>query len=262
MVGEAMSKAQQLYVKHLYATGDEQEDDHTKVGEEVVINEISRKFENRYRDRRSDFCDSSQNRRDNYSQEARTYETRWKSHNNSSNSHQLRYQETNSNRYAGEPTNINVPTSRQQSDQFNHITRQEGAPSSSHRTVDSNDRSDTSTSRQNRQEKIQNPVLRGSYTQIMVNPMQLTDVEFTNRMEKLVEARKNRQEKRPRPYRNFRRLYNDNGTELKKPTLKNRLQPAQELDVQAIMSSFNCEYDDVMEAVDLYNLDVDKCRTA
>ena len=60
-VGEAMSKAQQLYVKHLYTTGDEQEDDHSKTGEEVVINEISRKFENRYRDRHSDFCDSSQN---------------------------------------------------------------------------------------------------------------------------------------------------------------------------------------------------------
>ena len=61
MVGEAMSKAQQLYVKLLYTTGDEQEDDHSKKGEEVVINEISRKFENRYRDRCSDFCDSSQN---------------------------------------------------------------------------------------------------------------------------------------------------------------------------------------------------------
>ena len=50
-VGEAMSKAQQLYVKHLYATGDEHEDDQTKTGEEVVINEISRKFENRYQGR-------------------------------------------------------------------------------------------------------------------------------------------------------------------------------------------------------------------
>ena len=260
-VGEAMSKAQQLYVKHLYATGDEQEDDQTKTGEEVVINEISRKFENRYRDRRSDSRDPSQNRRNNHSQEARTYETRWQSYNNLSNSHQPRYQETNGNRYAGDPTDIDVPTSRQ-SDQPDHTTRQEGAPSSSHRAVDSNDRSDTSTSRLNRQERIQNPVLRGSYTQIMVNPMQLTDVEFTNWMEKLVEARKNRQEKRPCPYRNFRRPYNDTKTELKKPTLKNRLQPAQELDVQTIMSSFNCEYDDVVEAVDLYNLDVDECRTA
>ena len=60
-VGEAMSKAQQLYVKHLYATGDEQEDNQTKTGEEVVINEISRKFENRYRDRRSDSHDTSKN---------------------------------------------------------------------------------------------------------------------------------------------------------------------------------------------------------
>ena len=99
-------------------------------------------------------------------------------------------------------------------------------------------------------------MLRGSYTQIMVNPMQLSDVEFTNWMEKLVEARKNRQEKRPRPYRNNNRI------EQKKPALKNRLQPAQELDVQAIMSSFNCEYDDVVEAVDLYNMDIDECRTA
>ena len=261
-VGEAMSKAQQLYVKHLYATGYEQEDEHTKVGEEVVINEISRKFENRYRDRRSDFRDSSRNRRDNYSQQANTYETRWKSYNNAPNSHHSRYQEKNNNQFAGEPANMDVPASRQQNDQFDHITRQEDTSSPSHRAVDKDDGDDISTNRQNRQESTQNPVLRGSYTQILVNPMQLTDIEFTNWMEKLVEARKNRQEKRPRPYRKFRKPYNDSSTELKKPTLKNRLQPAQELDVQTIMSSFNCEYDDVVEAVDLYNLDVDESRTA
>ena len=261
-VGEAMSKAQQLYVKHLYATGYEQEDEHTKVGEEVVINEISRKFENRYRDRRSDFRDSSRNRRDNYPQQANTYETRWKSYNNAANSHHSRYQEKNNNQFAGEPANMDVPASRQQNDQFDHITRQEDTSSPSHRAVDKNDGDDISTNRQNRQESTQNPVLRGSYTQILVNPMQLTDIEFTNWMEKLVEARKNRQEKRPRPYRKFRKPYNDSSTELKKPMLKNRLQPAQELDVQTIMSSFNCEYDDVVEAVDLYNLDVDESRTA
>ena len=261
-VGEAMSRAQQLYVKHLYATSDQQEDDHGRMGEEVVINEISRKFENRYRERRSDFCDSSQNRRDNYSQEVRTNEMRWQSYNNLLNRRQPRYQETNGNRYAGEPTNIDALNSRQKDDQPDQPTRQEDAASPTHRTVDSNDRINTSTSRPNRQERVQNSVLRGSYTQIMVNPMQLSDVEFTNWMEKLVEARKNRQEKRPRPYRNFRKPYNDDRTEQKKPVLKNRLQPAQELDVQAIMSSFNCEYDDVVEAVDLYNMDVDECRTA
>ena len=133
--------------------------------------------------------------------------------------------EMNSNRDAGDPTDIDIPASRQ-SDHPDHTTRQEGAPSSSHRAVNSNDRNDMSISRLNRQERIQNPVLRGSYTQIMVNPMQLTDEEFTNWMEKLVEARKNRQEKKPHPYRNFRRPYNDVKIELKKPTLKNRLQPA------------------------------------
>ena len=178
-----------------------------------------------------------------------------------SNSHQPRYQEINGNRDGGDPTDIDILASRP-SDHPDHTTRQEGSPSSSHRAVNSNDRSDTTISRINLQERIQNPVLRGSYTQIMVNLMQLTDVEFKNWMEKPVEARKIRQEKRPRPYRNFRRSYNDDKAELKKPTLKNRLQPAQELDVQSIMSSFNCKDDDVVEAIDLYNLDVEECGTA
>ena len=141
-----MSKAQQLYVKHLYDTSDQQEDDHGKTGEEVVINEISRKFENRYRDRRSDFRVLSQNRRDNYSQEARTNEMRWQPYNNLLNRRQPRYQETNGNRYAGEPTNIYAPNSRQQGDQPDQPTRLEGVPSPAHRTVDSNDRIDTLTS--------------------------------------------------------------------------------------------------------------------
>ena len=52
-------------------------------------------------------------------------------------------------------------------------------------------------------------VIRGSFTQIMVNPMQLQDHEFTAWLDRLVEARKNRQERRQRPYRNFRKPYND-----------------------------------------------------
>ena len=39
-------------------------------------------------------------------------------------------------------------------------------------------------------------VIRGSFTQIMVNPMQLQDHEFTALLDRLVEARKNRQDKR------------------------------------------------------------------
>ena len=39
---------------------------------------------------------------------------------------------------------------------------------------------------------IQQPsVIRGSFTQIMVNPMQLQDHEFTAWIDRLVEARKN-----------------------------------------------------------------------
>ena len=38
-------------------------------------------------------------------------------------------------------------------------------------------------------------VLHGSFTQIMVNPMQLQDHEFTAWLNRLVEARRNRQEK-------------------------------------------------------------------
>ena len=74
-VGEAMAKAQQLYVKHLYSTGEEQDKDQKKPVEDVVINEISRKFESRYRDRKNDFRDSSNNRRNSYDTDQR----RWQS---------------------------------------------------------------------------------------------------------------------------------------------------------------------------------------
>ena len=73
-VGEAMAKAQQLYVKHLYATGEDQEEESNKPTEDVVINEISRKYKSRYRGRRDDFRDSSNNRRDNYDQEQRKWQ--------------------------------------------------------------------------------------------------------------------------------------------------------------------------------------------
>ena len=67
-VGEAMAKAQQLHVKHLYATGDEQDEDQNRPVEDVVINEISRKFENKYKGKRDDFRDLSRNRQENYDQ--------------------------------------------------------------------------------------------------------------------------------------------------------------------------------------------------
>ena len=40
------------------------------------------------------------------------------------------------------------------------------------------------------------------------------------------------------------------------------MKPAQELDIQQIMDFYNCQYDDVIEAVDMYNLDVEECQSA
>ena len=105
-------------------------------------------------------------------------------------------------------------------------------------------------------------ILKGSYTQIMVNPMQLSEHEFTNWMEKLMEAHKNRQERKEHPYRSYRILYNTMDQGNRRPQLRNRLCPAQEMDVQNIMTAYNCNYDDVGEAVDLYNLDVEDSQTA
>ena len=57
---------------------------------------------------------------------------------------------------------------------------------------------------------IQEPsMICGSFTQIMVNPMQLQDHEFTAWLDRLVEARKSRQEKCQRPYRTYCKLYNE-----------------------------------------------------
>ena len=87
-------------------------------------------------------------------------------------------------------------------------------------------------------------VICGSFMQIMVNPMQLQDHEFTAWLDRLVEARKNRQERHQRPYKNFRKPYNDgkqNGDTGSRPPLRNRIKPAQELEIQQIMDNFNCE---------------------
>ena len=142
------------------------------------------------------------------------------------------------------------------------MSEQKNQRQSSDRQVDSKDRVDDSTRRQDRKDNTQGSVLRGGYTQILVNPMQLTEVEFTNWMEKLVEARKNRQERKPRPYRNFCKPYRGEEAENRRPQLRNKLQPAQELDIKSIMEMFHCEYDDIVEAVDLYNIDVEESQSA
>ena len=257
-VGEAMTKAQQLCVKHLYSTGEEQDEDQKKPVEDVIINEISKKFENRYRDQKNDFRDSSNNRRTGYNSEQR----RWQSQDDRKN-----FDENSSKHYVSPVSTtadnqmtharFDTTTSRRENvlEQVPHQRQDTG------RQDQPNPRVDDSTHQQNRRDN-QTSVLRGGYTQILVNPVQLTDAEFTNWMEKLVEVRKNRQERKPHPYRNYRKPYNSDQLDYKKPQLRNKLHSAQELDVQSIMTSFNCEYDDIVEAVDLYNIDVEESQSA
>ena len=106
---------------------------------------------------------------------------------------------------------------------------------------------------------------RGSYTQIMVNPTQLLDKEFAVWMDRLVEARRNRQENKLQPYRQFRKpLLRNRGEsgELPQEHLRNKIKPAQELDTREIMSHMRCELVDIEEVVDMYNLNVEECRSA
>ena len=106
---------------------------------------------------------------------------------------------------------------------------------------------------------------RGFYTHILVNPTQLSDVEFTVWMDRPVEVRRNRQENKPRPYRQFRKPFVQKRREPGEAThdrLRNKLKPAEELNTEELMSHMRCELVDIEEAVDMYNLDLEECRSA
>ena len=113
-------------------------------------------------------------------------------------------------------------------------------------------------------------VARGGYTEIVVNLMQLEDKAFTAWMQRLTEARRNRENRVQRPYRNFRKLYNDRCEPLKesgkdrcrKYQIKQKFKPVAEIKVQPIMDACRCTYEDVEEAMDLFNLDFEECNQA
>ena len=44
--------------------------------------------------------------------------------------------------------------------------------------------------------------------------------------------------------------------------LKHKLKPATELNTKELMAHMRCEYVDIEEAVDMYNLDIEECRSA
>ena len=107
---------------------------------------------------------------------------------------------------------------------------------------------------------------RGSYTQIVVNPMQMEDEAFTAWMQRLTEARRNRENRVQRPYRNFHKPYNNKYEPLKesgkdrygKYQIKQKFKTVAEIEVQQIMDTYRCTYEDVEEAIDLFNLDFEE----
>ena len=113
-------------------------------------------------------------------------------------------------------------------------------------------------------------VARGGYTQIVVNPIQLEDEAFTAWMQRLTEARRNRENRVQRPYRNFCKPYNDRYEPSKesgkdrygKYQIKQKFKPVEEIEVQSIMDAYRCTYEDIEEAIDLFNIDFKECNQA
>ena len=113
-------------------------------------------------------------------------------------------------------------------------------------------------------------VARGGYTQIVVNPIQLEDEAFTAWMQRLTEARRNRENRVESPYRNFHKPYNNRYEPSKesgkerygKYQIKQKFKPVAEIEVQPIMDTYRCTYEDIEEAIGLFNLDFKECKQA
>ena len=154
-VGEAMAKAQQLYVKHLYAAGDEQEEGQSKTTEEVVINEISRKFENKYRTRGDDFRDSSSSRQNNNGQDQKRWQScdTCKSFGNSQKYHQQQGTSDMDQRdFQSRPDSM---TNRQESS----VDQASSYPPNAERQTNVTTKNDDSTHRGNRSDHNQSSIL-------------------------------------------------------------------------------------------------------
>ena len=192
-MGEAMQKAQDLHIKHLYAIGEDQKSvtSSNDVLPEITINEVtSREDRGWYKNKRK-FREHSHNSWE-ISLQRRDYTKRV------TFNQPFGTKSANDSEYSDSSRNSQVLNQ--------HLSEPENNKS------------------------VQQPsVIRRSFTQIMVNLMQLQDQKFMAWLDRLVEARKNQQERWQSPYRNF---------------------------------NFNCKYDDVVEAMDLYNLDVEECTTA
>ena len=119
------------------------------------------------------------------------------------------------------------------------------------------------SSEQDKDKSPQPNVPRRSFTQIMVKSDAVTRPQIYG----LVRQTCRSQKKQTRKNDNVRteRIVDptmetsSRARDGNKPQLRNKTKSAQELEVQQIMDNFNCQYDDVVEAVDL---DIEECMTA
>ena len=159
-LGEAMQKAQDLHIKHLYVIGEDQDSvtSSNDVLPEITVNEVtSREDRGGYRNKRG-FREDSQNSQE-ISPQRREYSKKVTFNQPSGT------RATNNSEYSNSSRNSHV--------------------SNNYSKEHENDKSNQQPS-----------VISGSFTQIMVKLMQLQDHEFTAWLDRLVEARKNQQKKR------------------------------------------------------------------
>ena len=150
-----MQKAQDLHIKHLYAIGEDQESvtSSNDVLPEITINEVTSREDRGW------------------------YKNKCKFREHSHNSWEILPQR----REYTERVTFNQP--------FGTKTKND----SEYRDSSQNSRIPNQHSKEPENNKsVQQPsVIHGSFTQIMMNPMQLQDYEFTAWLDRLVEARKN-----------------------------------------------------------------------
>ena len=186
-LGEAMQKAQDLHIKHLYAIGEDQESmtSSNDVLPEITINKVTSREDRGWYKNKCKFREHSHNSWE-ISPQRRDYTKRVIFN------QPFRTKSANNSEYSDSSLDLRVPNQHLKEPENDKLT-------------------------------LQPRVIRGSFTQIMVNLMQLQDHEFTAWLDRLVEARKNQQERQQCPYRNFRKPYNDgkqNGDIRSKPPLR------------------------------------------
>ena len=85
-------------------------------------------------------------------------------------------------------------------------------------------------------------------------------------MDRLLEAKRNRQENKPRPYSQFRKPFmqrrDKREEDQRQQGLEHKLKPATELNTEELMAHMRCEYVDIKEAMEMYNLDIEEYRSA